>query len=272
MCYNRVNLNYRGEKMTIGEKIRQARLSTGLSQRQLCGERVTRNMLSQIENGSARPSMDTLSFFASRLGRPVSYFLDEDTVTSPNQALMATAREAFAARDYTSVLTVLKDYREPDTVFDAEKGLLKNLSLLSAAQQALDRAQAPLAHQLLEQIDENNLYYTATARREHHFVMGTLPPADDRELLFRAERALADGNAPRALEYLSAAEDHENGRWNLLCGKSHFAQNDYKKAIPCYQKAEGAYPKESLTALELCFRELGDFQNAYFYACKVREL
>ena len=47
--------------MTLGEKIRQARLEAGLSQRQLCGDTVTRNMLSQIENGSARPSMDTLS-------------------------------------------------------------------------------------------------------------------------------------------------------------------------------------------------------------------
>ena len=47
--------------MTIGEKIRLARQEAGLSQRQLCGQQVTRNMLSQIENGSARPSVDTLT-------------------------------------------------------------------------------------------------------------------------------------------------------------------------------------------------------------------
>ena len=46
--------------MTLGEKIRQARLDAHLSQRELCGDVITRNMLSQIENGSARPSMDTL--------------------------------------------------------------------------------------------------------------------------------------------------------------------------------------------------------------------
>ena len=43
--------------MTLGEKIKQARQEAGLSQRQLCGDAITRNMLSQIENGSARPSM-----------------------------------------------------------------------------------------------------------------------------------------------------------------------------------------------------------------------
>ena len=44
--------------MELGEKLRQARMEAGLSQRQLCGDVITRNMLSQIENGAARPSME----------------------------------------------------------------------------------------------------------------------------------------------------------------------------------------------------------------------
>ena len=43
--------------MELGEKILQARLEAGLSQRQLCGEEITRNMLSLIEHGNAKPSM-----------------------------------------------------------------------------------------------------------------------------------------------------------------------------------------------------------------------
>ena len=80
--------------MELGEKLKQARLAAGLSQRQLCGDALTRNMLSQIENGSARPSMEKLKYFAARLGKPVSYFLEETTVTSPNEAVMAAARQA----------------------------------------------------------------------------------------------------------------------------------------------------------------------------------
>ncbi len=63
--------------MTLGEKIRSARLDAQLSQRQLCEGIVTRNMLSQIENGSAKPSLTTLQALAQRLGRPLSYFLEE---------------------------------------------------------------------------------------------------------------------------------------------------------------------------------------------------
>ena len=36
--------------MTLGQKLRQTRLSKGLSQSQVAGGCVTRNMLSQIEN------------------------------------------------------------------------------------------------------------------------------------------------------------------------------------------------------------------------------
>ncbi len=63
--------------MALGEKLRQARLEAGLSQRQLCGDQITRNMLSQIENGAANPSMATLQYLSQKLGKPVGYFLED---------------------------------------------------------------------------------------------------------------------------------------------------------------------------------------------------
>ena len=258
--------------MTVGEKIRKARLEQGLSQRQLCGEQVTRNMLSLIENGSARPSMDTLSYFAAQLGKPVSFFLDETAVVSPNADIMASARAAHAAEDYANALALLADYRNPDPVFDSEKALLEALCCLTLAESAISEDRQPYARQLLERIDVSSPYFTAALRREHQLLLGTLPPADDRELLLRAEAALKSENFSRALAYLSAAEDHETDRWNLLCGRTYFAMKHYAKAVPHLQKAENAAPKTCLSALEVCFRELDDFENAYRCACKLREL
>ena len=80
--------------MELGQRLRQARLEAGLSQKQLCGDAITRNMLSLIENGSARPSMDTLLYLAARLGKPVGYFLDEGGGLTENQALLLEARSA----------------------------------------------------------------------------------------------------------------------------------------------------------------------------------
>ena len=49
--------------MTLGQKLRQTRLSKGLSQSQVAGDCVTRNMLSQIENDLAAPSMSSWQWF-----------------------------------------------------------------------------------------------------------------------------------------------------------------------------------------------------------------
>ena len=67
--------------MELGQRLKSARLEMGLSQRQLCGDVITRNMLSQIEHGTAHPSMETLRYLASRLGKPISYFLEENTTS-----------------------------------------------------------------------------------------------------------------------------------------------------------------------------------------------
>ena len=116
--------------MELGAKLRQARLELGLSQRQLCGDVITRNMLSQIENGSARPSMDTLTYLAGRLNRPVSYFLEETAFVSSNTSCIANARQAYIEGCFADALQILQEYQSPDALLDAEFGLLKYLALL----------------------------------------------------------------------------------------------------------------------------------------------
>ena len=129
--------------MELGEKLRQARMEAGLSQRALCGEEITRNMLSRIENGAARPSMGTLQYLAARLGKPVSYFLEETAVCSPNQAVMAKARQLFDEGDFAGVKQALSGYRAPDETYDRERQLLESVTLLNLAEQAMEKSHMP---------------------------------------------------------------------------------------------------------------------------------
>ena len=152
--------------MTLGEKLRQARLEAGLSQRQLCGEEVTRNMLSQIENGSAKPSMATLSYFAARLGKSVSFFLEEEAVCSPNQEIMTAARAAFLQEDGGRILALLEKYRAPDPVFDMEAALLRRLGTLLAAKTAMEKGQSARAAQLLEEESWEDGYCAESLERQ----------------------------------------------------------------------------------------------------------
>lgn len=268
--------------MELGEKLRAARLEAGLSQRQLCGDTITRNMLSQIENGAARPSMDTLRYLAGRLGKTVSYFLEDQAVTSPNQALMEQARAAYENGEYPHAQTLLEGYKTPDPVFDREYHLLLALCLMALAKQAAEDGRRPYGEELLEQAARAGAetpYYTAALERERLLLLAAVSPApvvdaalahDDRELLLRAEAALARNDPVRCAACLDAAWDREAPRWNLLRGEAFFVQKNYTAAAEHYHRAEAAFPKETAPRLEACYRELGDFKKAYEYACKQR--
>ena len=57
----------------LGTRMRQLRVSAGLTQSDLAGERVSKEYVSQIERGKTRPTTQTLTWIAERLGVDVSY-------------------------------------------------------------------------------------------------------------------------------------------------------------------------------------------------------
>lgn len=270
--------------MELGARLRQARLEAGLSQRQLCGEEITRNMLSQIENGSARPSMDTLRYLASRLGKPISYFLEEQAVTSPNQAVMARAREAFAAGETRQCLQALEGYRGPDGVFDPERWLLEALALMALAKENL--AKPAYAATLLEragQAGRSTVYYSDALERQRLLLLyraepkgaasiASALPDNAAELLLRAEAALAAGAPEQAAILLGAVQEPRDARWHLLRGDVCRALEDYKGAVGHYTQAETSYPNQVIPKLEECYHALKNYEMAYRYAIKRREM
>lgn len=64
--------------MTLGKKIHLLRIDRKMTQQDLVGDFITRNMLSQIENDVATPSMKTLQYLAEKLEVPISYLVDSD--------------------------------------------------------------------------------------------------------------------------------------------------------------------------------------------------
>src|SRR2546422_43164 len=62
--------------MTLGEKIRIARLEQRLTQEQLAGSDLTKSYISEVERGRRIPRLITLKVLARRLDRPLSHFLD----------------------------------------------------------------------------------------------------------------------------------------------------------------------------------------------------
>ena len=253
--------------MELGALLKQARLDAGLSQRQLCGDQITRNMLSQIENGTARPSMETLRYLAARLGKPISYFLEENTV--PPQILQA--REAWANNDPAAALRALEDSAD-----DAEGNLLRALCCLSLAQTAISDGRLPYAKTLLEKAaaaGSASAYYTPALERQRLLLLAKIQPSShilknlpDDELLLRAWDAYQTGDLRRCAALLDSAADQSAPDWNILRGDACFALEDYAQARKYYLNAE----EQALRQLEKCCEKLGDYKMAYHYACKQR--
>ncbi len=88
----------------IGERIRDIRQRKGITQAELVGDNVTRNMLSRIENGAALPSLPTLCAIAERLDIPVGALLGdlEDYV---NRKLSDEIRGLLSQKKYTRAIT-----------------------------------------------------------------------------------------------------------------------------------------------------------------------
>ncbi len=260
--------------MDLGARLKQARLEMGLSQRQLCGDTITRNMLSQIENGSARPSMDTLRYLADRLGKPISYFLEEQAVTLPNLQVMDRARNASGQ----AVLEALKEYAGPDGVFDRERWLLEALTCLDLADQALQQGKKEYAGTLLAQAKEagsRTPYFTPELERRRQllaYAAGFLDGinGDMWELTLLARSALEQGEPEKCIGLLQAV-DPKAPIHRFLLGQACLHIGEYEKAIGELLQAEAYDPLGVYGALEKCYEALEDYKQAYFYACKQRQ-
>lgn len=267
--------------MELGQKLRQARLRAGLSQRQVCGGEITRNMLSQIEHGTCNPSVSTLCFLARQLGLPVSYFLEEETGVSTNGSCMEKAWNAFEADDAPRALQLLEQYREPDALLDRDHRILKALVLLRLAETNLDSGRQVYVRQLLGQVQEleSTLPWLPEVEQRRLLLqarLGEPVPGErlrslDGQLLLHAHAALDAGNFIRAAAFLDACEDRDAAQWLLLRAKVMMAQSEYAAGAKLLQVLEKTDPETAVPLLEQCFSALGDYRLAYFYACKQRK-
>lgn len=138
----------------VGTRLKELRLRRGMTQKELSGDRITRNMLSLIESGSASPSVSTLLYLAERLEVPVGYFFADGPGSGAflKYSVLADLKSSFAAGEYEAALAVCREL--PPAARDDEIAMIEAVSAfrmacaeasgyrLRAAGQLLDRAEA----------------------------------------------------------------------------------------------------------------------------------
>lgn len=125
--------------MNIGDKIKQLRARKGMTQSELVGDCVSRNMLSLIENGHANPSLQTLEAVAAKLKVTPAFLLAdaEEQAFLLKQAQMADIRIAFSGKNYRIAADLCRRLYEEGLEKDDEVDLIMAESLLENAKEAL---------------------------------------------------------------------------------------------------------------------------------------
>ncbi len=92
----------------LGRRLKAARLSKKMTQSDVVGTFITRNMLSQIESGSATPSMKTLEYLAGVLEMPMDRLLSgmDDSVPTGHEELqlLTQAKDMLKHGEYECLL------------------------------------------------------------------------------------------------------------------------------------------------------------------------
>ena len=94
----------------VGERLRSLRLSAGLTQSQLAGQRFSKEYVSQIERGKTRPNAETTAWLAERLGVDPA-FLATGVATDVRNRVEATLTRAEAlseARRYPESIEIFR--------------------------------------------------------------------------------------------------------------------------------------------------------------------
>ncbi|MBR2370712.1 MAG: helix-turn-helix transcriptional regulator [Clostridia bacterium] len=278
--------------MRIGEKIKSLRTAKMMTQSELAGDSITRNMLSQIENGSALPSLPTLVYLAERLKVPAGYLIADEGSEAIYLKInnMENIKRAYMSGEYRMCRSLCLgglDTNDDEIALilagcsvNIAKSLFAEGRIRSAAgffDEAV-RYCALSAYYTDNIISEISVYFRYLNSKISHTVYSeeSIPRTFD-GLSFSdpfcrfvvACEKIENGNDDATDEF-----DDENAYLgSVLEAKKLILSNDYKGATVILQtvlRSENVIITpllyDILCDLEVCCREISDYKSAYEYA------
>ena len=280
--------------MNIGEKIKALRLSKLMTQADLAGDRITRNMLSSIEHGTALPSLPTIMYIAQRLNVPVGYLLSEaeQDFFYRKMASMANIRRAFVQKDFAGCLVLLSSFGEE---LDDELFLIRAECEYGMAQDAIENGRLRFATAALDRslvALSKTIYETAWLRARIAVCfryLARLSSTLSSDILDAEEIENARAFGDAMVEYIMAAEALENQQKKAAEDYvAHYPASVYAQRLSALILMQnGAYREvqttlEQLLArdeltfgvllyevfgdLEICYRKNDDYKRAYEFS------
>ena len=270
--------------MTLGEKIRSARLAKKLTQADVAEEKITRNMLSAIEGDKALPSLDTLLHIAAKLDLPIAYLLSEDSDLSvyKKNEVITDVRKAFGEKRFCDCISII------DTIGSVDDELAYILSyayfelgIAAAKNGAFISTEKNLS--LAEKYAEDTIYDTGNIKCRIPLYMSFVKNVNSPLLDFDKDEFYSKSVDLVEFEFFKyVCNDMEYSYSNPIFGK-HIAakakikERKYYEAIKLLleiaeSKSEFEYNAYLMYGvygdLDNCYRQIFDFENAYKYSGK----
>ena len=270
--------------MLLGEKIKLARQAKKITQSQLAGDKVTRNMISRIETGTANPSLDTIKYLAQRLSLPVSYLLseDDDLLFYEKKEKMSVIYTAYTSKDYSYCIEKIDSL----SGLDNELAYLLTNSLFERGKQNLVRGALQSAMKDFKRAEESihltvlDTLHISTVLKMYKSIASNIQAPllefDDAEYAAGLHSTF-DYDMYR---YLVQDYDYEFKNESMryhAAAKKLIRERKYSDAVPRLLKASEKMAAQGYnsfvlfsiyTDLEQCYKQLFDFENAYRYASK----
>jgi tetratricopeptide (TPR) repeat protein len=99
--------------LRLGERLRQLRVATAMTQTELAGDRFSKEYVSQIERGKTRPTRETIKWLAERLGVDAGFLANGVSTDERGRvdAALARAEALLEARRNDEALQAFEDVR-----------------------------------------------------------------------------------------------------------------------------------------------------------------
>lgn len=279
----------------IGKKIRALRLSCSMTQTELCGDVITRNMLSLIENGNATPSLPTLTYLAERLEVPVGYFFassDEEISEFTKMSHIREIRRLYHSGDYAACLSICRELPRPD---DEIRMIMAECSFAQASAACANHALVTASTHLTAAQDALSgcTYASESLTSTIRFLLLLIRCANQNRIpreLLDAFRYPSSRIPPEIFVYFHALDALDNDRpttavmlnesglivsriyRDVISAKEMMRKDRHDDAFALLQRVHASAERGFFTAfrvldaLESCASTLGDFKNAYQYS------
>ncbi|PKM51371.1 MAG: hypothetical protein CVV02_07130 [Firmicutes bacterium HGW-Firmicutes-7] len=253
-------------EMTLGHKVKEARIAKQMTQKELAGDFITRNMLSQIENDNAAPSIKTIEYIASILDKPISYFMDSEQ--SDQGSIIEELLTIYEDHNYNECIIKIEktfaiesEYHNHDLIKDIYINCCIKAGIIYKDMGNYENAQTVLKKVLVFEknmiFDSNVILYTVynllaeingylkdseLSKEYNHKATTIINKMLASRTVQSISISLVEGNYDDAISRINSLDIEEldpynKGRYYIILGSAHYYKKAYLTAIPYLEKA-----------------------------------